>query len=161
MHSSCSTTNPEGPWRTSIDLPRPPPAPRLATVLIVVLDASAGTVTMASAGHLPPVLASLQGARPLSVRVGPPISVPTERYDECATDLDVGETLLLYTDGLIERRHRDLDASIAELVAAVGDAPSRTPGTLCDHVLARLGASEDRADDIALLAVQARDRPSV
>ncbi len=129
-------------------------------MLIVVLDASAGTITMASAGHLPPVLATSIGGHALSVRVGPPISVPTERYEECAADLDVGQTLLLYTDGLIERRHRDLDASIAELVAAVADAPSRTPGPLCDHVLERLGASQDRADDIALLAVQAQSMRS-
>jgi serine phosphatase RsbU (regulator of sigma subunit) len=69
--------------------------------------------------------------------------------------LPAGSTLLLYTDGLVERRGELLDQGIERLRVAVGDAgagPDADPDALCDHVLTALGPFED--DDVAVLAVR-------
>ncbi|WP_447646920.1 SpoIIE family protein phosphatase [Nocardioides zeae] len=63
-----------------------------------------------------------------------------------------GSTLLLYTDGLVERRGELLDEGIERLRAAVAAQPGLGPDALCDHVLAALGPFED--DDVAVLALR-------
>ncbi|GMA87900.1 hypothetical protein GCM10025868_31500 [Angustibacter aerolatus] len=75
--------------------------------------------------------------------------------------LPVGSTLLLYTDGLVERRGEDLDAGLERLRRFVGDAVGRglSLEDVCDAVVDRLAS--DAEDDVALLAVRAHpeDRP--
>lgn len=67
-------------------------------------------------------------------------------------ELPPGSTLLFYTDGLIERRDRDLDAMLAELRQAVAGLGERPLDALCDELLARFAAQP--SDDVCLLAVR-------
>ena len=73
-----------------------------------------------------------------------------------------GSTVFLYTDGLVERRDRDLDTGTTELVAVLAEYADLPLADLCDRVLERLFLP-DAEDDVALLAVrlhsQARPRP--
>lgn len=66
-----------------------------------------------------------------------------------------GSTLLLFTDGLVERRSSDLDAGLARLTRALRGAAGRSAEQVCDLVFDRL-APEESEDDIALLAVRCR-----
>jgi serine phosphatase RsbU (regulator of sigma subunit) len=128
----------------------------LACVGPAPADAPGGprTLSWSSAGHLPPLLIPAAGPpRLLDRRPDLLLGVrpDTARRDAVET-LDPGTTLLLYTDGLVERRDADLDAGLARLVAAAADLAGRPAGEVCDAVLARL--APDRADDVALLAMQ-------
>jgi serine phosphatase RsbU (regulator of sigma subunit) len=67
--------------------------------------------------------------------------------------LDPGATVLLYTDGLVERRDRDIDDGTAELVRVVRECVGLPLGELCDQVLERLFLP-DAEDDVAVLAVR-------
>jgi hypothetical protein len=84
------------------------------------------------------------------------------RTDRVAT-IGRGGTLLLYTDGLVERRDRDLDAGIAELCRVLGGLTELPLQELCDQLLERMYLP-DTEDDVALLAVrmhpQDEPRPS-
>nr|WP_275940988.1 PP2C family protein-serine/threonine phosphatase [Nocardioides zeae] len=111
----------------------------------------------ANAGHPPPVLLGPDGTASL-LDAGGEMLLGIDP-DTPRTDLEVavpaGSTVLLYTDGLVERRGELLDEGIERLRAAVGDAgvgPDVDPDALCDHVLTALGPFED--DDVAVLAVR-------
>jgi GAF domain-containing protein/anti-sigma regulatory factor (Ser/Thr protein kinase) len=85
---------------------------------------------------------------------GPPLGTGgRQAYEEQAITLSAGETLLLYTDGLIERRGRQLAEGEAALVDVAGTAPDE-PELMCEAVTSRLTEDTPPADDIAILAVQ-------
>jgi serine phosphatase RsbU (regulator of sigma subunit) len=73
--------------------------------------------------------------------------------EDHVTDLAPGATLLLYTDGLVERRNRDIDAGTDELVSVLEECAGLPLGELCDRVVERLFLP-DAADDVAVLAVR-------
>jgi serine phosphatase RsbU (regulator of sigma subunit) len=129
----------------------------LSTAVLACVEptpAGAHSLTWSSAGHLPPVVVPAAGPpRLLDRRPDLLLGVrpDTPRRDAVET-LDPGTTLLLYTDGLVERRDADLDAGLARLLAAAGDLAGRPAGEVCDTVLARL--APDRGDDVALLALR-------
>src|SRR5690606_31630239 len=79
---------------------------------------------------------------------------PVARRRERATTLRVGDRLLLYTDGLIERRDRSLDQGLARLVEVLGSVSGQGLEATCDAILDGMVPSE-RADDVALLMVRA------
>ncbi|NEA65585.1 SpoIIE family protein phosphatase [Streptomyces sp. SID12488] len=126
-------------------------ADRPATCLIAVADPRRGICTYASAGHLPPVVFRPDGrATLLPVPPGPPLGTGHSRYVSFTTPCEPGHTLLLYTDGLIERRHEDIDASLRRLTRIRG-CPA--PEDLLDQVLDQV-APADPEDDIALVAAR-------
>jgi serine phosphatase RsbU (regulator of sigma subunit)/anti-sigma regulatory factor (Ser/Thr protein kinase) len=126
-----------------------------ATVVYVVVDPAAGICRYTSAGHPPPLVAYpdrtvelLEGARGLPLG-----TVPDVRYTQAVVELPAGSVLLLYTDGLVERRSRPLDEGLELLRTAVVEGP-RDPELLVEHVLERMIGTSERGDDIALLAVR-------
>ncbi|MFF2845307.1 SpoIIE family protein phosphatase [Streptomyces sp. NPDC058001] len=134
---------------------------RMATCLYAVYDPVSHRITIANAGHPPPVLLHLGGrAEVLRVPPGAPIGVGGVDFEAVELDAPAGATLLLYTDGLVESRLRDVWAGIEQLRERLA-ATARLTGAdhpppleaLCDDVLDMLGPG-DRDDDIALLAAR-------
>ncbi|GGR69320.1 hypothetical protein GCM10010252_04190 [Streptomyces aureoverticillatus] len=134
---------------------------RMATCLYAVYDPVSHRITIANAGHPPPVLLHL-GGRAEVLRVPPdaPIGVGGVDFEAVELDAPAGATLLLYTDGLVESRLRDVWTGIEQLrerLAATAQltGPDHPPPleALCDEVLDMLGPG-DRDDDIALLAAR-------
>jgi serine phosphatase RsbU (regulator of sigma subunit) len=136
----------------------------MATALVARLEQAGceGGATLmrwASAGHPPPVVVTPDGeARlledaPADLLLG--VSPESARQDRL-TPLPAGSTVLLYTDGLVERRDRDIDDGLRELVAVVGECAALPLPELADRVLERLFLP-DAEDDVALLAVRLRE----
>jgi len=130
---------------------------RSATVAILELDFESGSLEAVSAGHLPPLIVApdgepsflepLQGL-PLGIRRG-----GDYRSRRCA--FDVGSTLLLYTDGLVERRGESIDEGLDRLRAGARRAARADDASFADRVYRDLlvdGTSLE--DDIALLAIE-------
>ncbi|MEV1046933.1 ATP-binding SpoIIE family protein phosphatase [Streptomyces sp. NPDC049916] len=134
---------------------------RMATCLYAVYDPVAHRITVANAGHPPPVLLHLGGrAEVLRVPANAPIGVGGVDFESVELDAPAGGTLLLYTDGLVESRLRDVWTGIEQLrerLAATAQltGPDHSPPleALCEDVLDMLGPG-DRDDDIALLAAR-------
>ncbi|MFB7513771.1 SpoIIE family protein phosphatase [Streptomyces sp. NPDC056144] len=134
---------------------------RMATCMYAVYDPVSHRITVANAGHPPPILLHLGGrAEVLRVPPGAPIGVGGVDFEAVELDAPAGATLLLYTDGLVESRLRDVWTGIEQLrerLAATAQltGPDHAPPleALCDDVLDMLGPG-DRDDDIALLAAR-------
>ena len=123
--------------------------------------AADGTVHMrwSNAGHLPAVLITPDGTVTLlrSSPIDPPlgVSATVARHDHLRV-LDPGSVVVLFTDGLIERRDRDLDEGLAQLVEVIGDAPGADLEALLDKLLVNLVGGTGN-DDVALIAVRIGD----
>ncbi|MFF2045678.1 SpoIIE family protein phosphatase [Kitasatospora sp. NPDC058170] len=135
---------------------------RPATCLLALADPGRGRWTLSSAGHLPPAL--ITPDRPtelLRIPTGPPLGTGFGGYEQVTRELLPRQTLLLYTDGLVERRDEDIDVSLDRLAAlrlpAGGELDDLLDAVL--HALAPDGPSAQTAeDDIALLAARPRAR---
>jgi anti-sigma regulatory factor (Ser/Thr protein kinase) len=124
-----------------------------ATAMMLAFDPSNGILTYASAGH-PPALVMPPGGEPwlLDGARSTPLGVePGNAYPEAVAQIVPGTTVLVYTDGLIERRGETLEDGLARLRTAAGDESD--PQRLLDVVLEAL-TGERRDDDVALLAMR-------
>ena len=126
-----------------------------ATVAYLVLDPAAGVCRIACAGHPPPLVAYPDGRVELleSGRGLPLGAGPDSTYRQEVVALPHGAVLLLYTDGLVERRARSIDDGLDELRRVVQASP-KDPERLVEHVLHELVGDGERGDDIAILAVR-------
>ncbi len=127
---------------------------RFATLIFGSIVRGSGRTLFrwSNAGHPPPVLVTADGARMLEgVDVVLGVEPGAARHD-LEAELPAGSTLLLYTDGLVERRSDpgdDAAAALLELVAAAAGLPL---SVFCDHVLR--GSTSDTGDDVAVLALR-------
>lgn len=128
---------------------------QLVTVACLLVDRGAGELQLASSGHLPPVLVRGDGSTELLAgRPEVPVGVGVERRGLLRARLQPSDTLLLYTDGLVERRDEDIDAGLARLRAAA----SGLRGVPLREGLERLVAGvrdPRRDDDLTVLAARA------
>ena len=126
----------------------------MATALYLVLDRGTGEVTYTTAGHPPPVVVSPEGPEFLEGGRSVPIGA-TEgvAYREETATIPPGSTLLLYTDGLVERRDVPLEDRLAQLRAAAAAAGGELDD-VCDQVLRGVLGARQPDDDVALLAVR-------
>lgn len=132
---------------------------RPATCLLVRVDPARGNAALASAGHLPPAVFTTEGTGSLlDLPVGPPLGTGLGGYEMATRALTPAETLLMFTDGLVERRHEDIDVSLHRL-AALRLSPGAGVQELLDQVLDRLDAKHAE-DDVAVLAASIRHRPA-
>jgi anti-sigma regulatory factor (Ser/Thr protein kinase)/putative methionine-R-sulfoxide reductase with GAF domain len=126
----------------------------MATAGYAVVDPATATLHYASAGHLPPVLVR-RGAQAslLGIKVAPPLgTLPFAAYHEVETTLEAGDTILLYTDGLVERRREPLTDGLERLRALA--AVRATADQLCQRVTKQLVPAEGGEDDIAVVALR-------
>ncbi|MDH6132101.1 hypothetical protein P3T37_001486 [Kitasatospora sp. MAA4] len=129
-------------------------ATRPATCLLALIEPARGRCTLASAGHLPPTLITPdEPARLLDVPTGPPLGTGLGAYTSVVHALHPGQVLLLYTDGLVERRTEDIDTSLARLTRLGHQNPSASLDELLDQVLAAVKPATPE-DDIAVLAAR-------
>ena len=125
----------------------------MATAAYAVLDPETGDVEFASAGHLPPIVTGGGRARVLAAEPAPPLgSFAYTRLEPHQLQLEQGEVLVLYTDGLIERPGCSLDTSIEELIRIMSDATSAE--SACLLAVERLIPPEGLRDDVAIVAVE-------
>ena len=90
----------------------------------------------------------------MDLRPGVPLGIgPEARYDTSTYAFSPGSIVVLYTDGLVERRGRTLDEELEALRRLVTTTSLEVDG-LCDQLLTSLAADIDDADDIALIAVR-------
>lgn len=126
-----------------------------ATAVKAVIHPRSHLIAYSSAGHPPPVLAHAGGGHELLDKAtDPPLGVRPEPVPRPQATLHYrsGDTLVFYTDGLIERRGEDIDAGLARLTDALSEYRGLPPQALADALLDRLrrGAS----DDVALVVVR-------
>ncbi len=130
-------------------------SPTFATAICARLERS-GRFRWSSAGHLHPIVAREGGG--VALMEGgllPPLgaghpgpAVLNERR------LRPGDAVVLFTDGLVERRDEPLDASLRRLVSDVGSAPSIEPDRLLDHLVSARQRRGPTVDDIAVVAAR-------
>jgi GAF domain-containing protein/anti-sigma regulatory factor (Ser/Thr protein kinase)/PAS domain-containing protein len=142
------------------DLARTVGAP-FATVAYMVIDTERGTCRYASAGHPPPLhlrpgwpAVFLEGGRSTPIGIG-----LDTRGRQASVELQPGDLLLLYTDGLVESRTMTLNEGMDRLCEAVETGPDVLDGML-DHI-GELLAVDTRQDDVALVALRWLPAPSL
>jgi serine phosphatase RsbU (regulator of sigma subunit) len=128
----------------------------LATLVYATYDPSRHVLAWSSAGHPPPLVLRpdgraeyLLGANSTLVGIGADVD-RTER----AVSLEVGATLVLYTDGLVETRESSLTEGLDRLAALAAGSSAGSPEELVDLLLADALAAEQRKDDVAVLVAR-------
>ncbi|MFD5480391.1 SpoIIE family protein phosphatase [Streptomyces hawaiiensis] len=124
-----------------------------ATCLYAVYDPTSQRCLMARAGHPPPAIVHPGGTVTYpDLPAGPPLGLGGLPFDAVEVDLPEGSQLVLYTDGLIEDRHRDVDVVLEQLREALAH-PDRAPEETCQAVLDTVAPAHPH-DDIALLVAR-------
>ncbi|MGW5425178.1 SpoIIE family protein phosphatase [Streptomyces sp. NPDC003943] len=126
-----------------------------ATCLYAVYDPVSQNCTMARAGHMPPLVVAPDGTTTISeLPAGPPLGLGGMPFETAELHLAEGSQLVLYTDGLVEERGRDITEGVETLRTALSH-PDRDPHASRRAVLDALLPSQP-ADDIALLVARTR-----
>jgi PAS domain S-box-containing protein len=131
------------------------PMTEMTTMIYLVFDPDSGTVAFANAGHPPPLLIASDGSTSfLEDGLAPPLGTAPypDYYVERTSPLAAGSTLLLFTDGLVERRGDSISLGLHRLEEEASGTHAGLD-ELCDHLLASLLGPEV-SDDIALLALR-------
>jgi serine phosphatase RsbU (regulator of sigma subunit) len=126
------------------------------TAVKVVLDLEQGTATYSSAGHLPPLLQHVDGrVEVLDQALGPPLATTDEAdaRPQAVTHFSPGAKLVLYTDGLVERRTEDLTDGLARLATCLRENPGLSPEELMDTIISEVREPGRAADDTAVLVI--------
>ncbi|MEV3908064.1 PP2C family protein-serine/threonine phosphatase [Streptomyces canus] len=127
------------------------------TAATAFIDWGDHTLTYSSAGHLPPALLRPDGTVTFLDRAtDPPLGASLEHTirPEATAPFDEGATLVLYTDGLIERRTEDIDTGLARLSDTLTRHRHAAPEDLADALLAELLPPTGNADDTALVVIR-------
>lgn len=126
------------------------------TCLYAIYDPVSGNCSMARAGHLQPVVIHEDGTAVFAeVPGGPPLGLGGLPFETLELHLPENSRLVMYTDGLVEDRQRDIDEGLTLLRSTLAAQANRTPEQACDAVLQAL-LPETPRDDIALLVARTR-----
>jgi anti-sigma regulatory factor (Ser/Thr protein kinase) len=134
--------------------------PHFATCAYAVYDAVTGEIELAVAGHLPPLLVHPDGRNEyLEVSPSPPLGIGNGVVETQVIGVEDGSLFVLYTDGLVESRDRDISDGLERLKTAFGEgAPEKDLEDLCKTALDGVYADAHR-DDIAVLIAKLRRIP--
>jgi serine phosphatase RsbU (regulator of sigma subunit)/anti-sigma regulatory factor (Ser/Thr protein kinase) len=131
------------------------PAPELATLAYLLLDPDTGQAWYASAGHPPPLVLADGRTRYLEGGLAPPVgAVREDLYREVEVQLSPGSTVLLYTDGLVERRDASIQHGLDRLAVAALLQDEPDPDALCDSILGSMLEDRPNSDDIAVVVAR-------
>ncbi|MEU6285104.1 SpoIIE family protein phosphatase [Streptomyces sp. NPDC047028] len=127
------------------------------TAVLCVVDPARRTIAYSSAGHLPPALLYPDGTVEFLDRAtDPPLDARPDPGPRPQAEIPFpdGATLLLYTDGLVERRQEDIDVGLARLAGSLARHRGAGPETLADALLSDLTPPGGPTDDTALVVVR-------
>jgi CheY-like chemotaxis protein len=129
---------------------------QVATAVVAFIDPASGATTVVNAGHPPCLVISPDGvARRLDIPASPPLGAfATTTYGATNFTLTLGSVLLLYSDGLIERRGEDIDDSINKLVARSSGSFDRDLDRVLDRLINDALAPLPGYDDMVVLALR-------
>ncbi len=138
------------------DVVRQRPGLLLATAALAVIDVAAETVTFATAGHPPPVLRLPDGEIRLLDSANAPIIGGAGIHSVAGVmAFPIGSRLVLFTDGLVERRDRQFDVGIAQVAGVLAALSEHvTPDELTDELIHTLMGDRDGEDDVAIVVVE-------
>ncbi|MEU9631744.1 SpoIIE family protein phosphatase [Streptomyces luteogriseus] len=129
--------------------------PYIATCVYAVYDPHHRRLDVACAGHLPPVLVRAGGPPELlDLPTGTPLGVGSGPFETSAVEMNPGDQLILYTDGLVETRDDPIDKRLDHLLRLL-DPPHPSAEETCDRLLRQLRHPADH-DDVALLIAHAQ-----
>ncbi|QXJ20240.1 serine/threonine-protein phosphatase [Actinomadura graeca] len=133
---------------------------QFATCACAVLDTATRTGVLGRAGHPPPIMLRPDGGCDIvDMPPGLPLGLGNTVYEDVSVPFPDGTTLVLYTDGLIESRERDLEAGLAALRSALADATASLDEA-CGAVVAKL-VSTPSQDDVTVMLVRAHDQDEI
>ncbi len=127
------------------------------TAVKTLIDPTSHLIIYSSAGHPPLILLHPDGTCDLlDQATDPPLAARMQHVPrpEAGQTYTPGDTLVLYTDGLIERRDEDIDTGLGRLTAALARSRALAPEAMADALLAHLGVAGGARDDIALIIIR-------
>jgi hypothetical protein len=127
----------------------------IVTCVYAVFSPATGDVAYASAGHPPPIVVGASGpcGRPVDMTAAAPLGVGGTVFECHHVTLSPGDTLVLYTDGIVEKRTEDIDVSIERFARLAGEVVGPLEA-MCDTLLRISAESTGGDDDAALLLVR-------
>mgnify|MGYP001297340036 FL=1 len=130
---------------------------QVTTLVYFVLDPVTGQLDLSNAGHLPPlVVAGNAGPFLLDTEPDTPLGISSERGHH-KFFVQPGNTVALYSDGLVENRKRSVDSGLGELVDVASSAPPEAvgdPQQMLEYLVESMLDGYEQDDDVTLLAVQ-------
>ncbi|KOV96401.1 SpoIIE family protein phosphatase [Streptomyces sp. NRRL B-3648] len=132
----------------------------LATCLYAVYDPIRGELTLANAGHIPPVLVRAEdgSSELLDLPTGAPVGVGGVPFETARVKVRPGDRLVLCTDGLVEVRGSDIGEGLAALCESAAH-PAASMDDACDTIIRALNTRGGRKDDVALLMARLNGIP--
>jgi serine phosphatase RsbU (regulator of sigma subunit) len=126
------------------------PAAECATVVCAVVDLAAQTITYSNAGHPPPLLVRDDSVVWLSEALAAPLAVDEPPRQDVRVDVEPGDLLVLYTDGLVERRGETLDDGLERLARVAVASQTEAVQVVADRLIEEM-VGETARDDVALV----------
>lgn len=137
------------------------PGAYCTTVFVCTIDTDTGDMTYSSAGHVPALLA-VPGAASVALSGGASVPLAVQKTDprpEASQSLPAGSSLMLYTDGLVERRDAPIDDGIDHAGRVLAEKIGSPAEAVADAVLAQLAPQEGFDDDVAIVVYRRPPAP--
>lgn len=128
----------------------------MVTAVAALHDPATDELHLVRAGHLPPLLIEPGRVGVLDIAGGPPLGVQPGSLTRSTVTLPAGAALLLFTDGLVERRGMPVDEAVLRLVDRLASVDCSDLEALCDRLAAEVPEIDGRRDDVCVVAVRRR-----
>jgi serine/threonine-protein kinase RsbW len=128
---------------------------RIATAAYARFSPLTGEFRVASAGHPPPLILRAAGeVEVMDLVPSPPVGLRSAPAEESSIVLGIGDIVVMFTDGLVERRGAGIDEGMGLLAHTMLNAKGRSTAELCTQIVAEVVPDGSRQDDIAILVVR-------
>jgi serine phosphatase RsbU (regulator of sigma subunit)/anti-sigma regulatory factor (Ser/Thr protein kinase) len=127
---------------------------QLVTVLYALVDPRQGSIRLINAGHLQPLLVDPGGASLAAHEGGLPFGVQPEDRDVVELQLSPGASLVIVTDGLVERRGEDIDEGVARILDVAGSAHAESARALLSRIITASSSERIHDDDVTVLVLR-------